>query len=126
MKVYFWFKKRASIPLAPCISYIKCNVVTLYERILTCFIIYRNAISTFLTLFVKYVFEKTVCTVLYVCLPPYIYIYIYISCIKCNVVTFYERILTCFIIYRNAILTFLTLFVKYVFEKKIINFMLKK
>ena len=32
--------------------------MTLYERILTCFIIYRNAISTFLTLFVKYVFEK--------------------------------------------------------------------
>jgi hypothetical protein len=28
---------------------------------------------------------------------------IYISCIKCNVVTLYERILTCFIIYRNAI-----------------------
>jgi hypothetical protein len=34
--------------------------VTLYERILTCFIIYRNAISTFLTLFVKYVFEKKI------------------------------------------------------------------
>ena len=100
------------------ISYIKCNVVTLYERILTCFIIYRNAILTFLTLFVKYVFEKkTVCTVLYVCLPSYIYIYI--SCIKCNVVTFHERILTCFIIYRNAISTFLTLFVKYVFEKTV-------
>jgi len=32
--------------------------VTLYERILTCLIIYRYAISTFLTLFVKYVFEK--------------------------------------------------------------------
>jgi hypothetical protein len=105
------------------ISYIKCNFVTLYERIFTRFIIYRNAILTFLTLFVKYVFEKkTVCTLLYVCLPSYRYI----SCIKCNVVTFYERILTCFIIYRNAILTFLTLFVKYVFEKKIINFMLKK
>jgi len=29
-------------------------------------------------------------------------------------------------VYRNAILTFLTLFVKYVFEKKIMNFMLKK
>ena len=61
--------------------------------------------------------------------PPllYIYIYIYISYIKCNNVTLYERILTCFIIYRNAILTFLTLFVKYVFErKKNINFMLKK
>jgi hypothetical protein len=28
---------------------------------------------------------------------------IYISCIKCNVVTLYERVLTCFIIYRNAI-----------------------
>jgi hypothetical protein len=27
------------------VSYIKCNVVTLYERILTCFIIYRNAIT---------------------------------------------------------------------------------
>ena len=44
--------------------------------------------------------------------PPllyiYIYIYIYISYIKCNNVTLYERILTCFIIYRNAILTFLT------------------
>jgi hypothetical protein len=36
--------------------------------------------------------------------PPLIYIYIYISCIKYNVVTLYERILTCFIIYRNAIL----------------------
>ena len=59
---------------------------------------------------------------LYVYLPPYIYI----SCIKCNVVTLYERILTSFIIYRNAISTFLTLFVKYVFEKKITNFMLKK
>jgi len=34
--------------------------------------------------------------------PPYIYIYI--SCIKYNVVTLYERVLTCFIIYRNAIL----------------------
>jgi hypothetical protein len=34
-------------------------------------------------------------------------------------VTFYERILTCFITYRNAILTFLTLFVKYVFEKRV-------
>jgi len=55
-----------------------------------------------------------------------IYIYIFISYIKCNVVTLYERILTCFIIYRNAISTFLTLFVKNVFEKKIINFMLKK
>jgi hypothetical protein len=99
------------------ISCIKCNVVTLYERILTCFIIYRNAISTFLTLFVKYVFEKKITN---------IYIYIYISYIKCNVVTLYERILTCFIIYRNAISTFLTLFVKNVFEKKIINFMLKK
>ena len=54
---------------------------------------------------------------LYVCLPPYIYIYI--SNIKCNVVTVYERILICFIIYRNAILTFLTLFDKYVFEKKL-------
>ena len=32
------------------ISYIKCNFVTLYERILTRFIIYRNAILTFLTL----------------------------------------------------------------------------
>ena len=53
-------------------------------------------------------------------------IYTYISYIKFNVVTLYERILTCFIIYKNAILTFLTLFVKYVFEKKIINFMLKK
>ena len=51
---------------------------------------------------------------LYVCLP----LYIYISYIKCNVVTVYERILICFIIYRNAILTFLTLFDKYVFEKK--------
>jgi hypothetical protein len=40
------------------ISYIKCNFVTLYERIFTRFIIYRNAIFTFLTLFVKYVFEK--------------------------------------------------------------------
>jgi hypothetical protein len=30
-----------------------------------------------------------------------------------------KKILTCFIIYRNAILTFLTLFVKYVFEKKL-------
>ena len=44
---------------------------------------------------------------------------IYISYIKCNFVTFYERILTRCIIYKNAILTFLTLFVKYVFEKKI-------
>jgi hypothetical protein len=52
---------------------------------------------------------------LYVCLP----LYIYISYIKCNVVTVYERILICFIIYRNAILTFLTLFDKYVFEKKL-------
>jgi hypothetical protein len=52
-------------------------------------------------------------------------IYTYISYIKFNVVTLYERILTCFIIYKNAILTFLTLFVKYVL-KKIINFMLKK
>jgi hypothetical protein len=33
-------------------------------------------------------------------------------------VTLYERILTCFIIYRNAILTFLTLFVKYDIERK--------
>jgi hypothetical protein len=41
---------------------------------------------------------------LYVCIPL---IYIYISYIKCNVVTLYERILTCFIIYRNANLTFL-------------------
>ena len=57
---------------------------------------------------------------LYGCLPFYIYIY-YISYIKFNVVTLYERILTCFIIYRNAISTFLTLFVKYVFEKKITN-----
>jgi hypothetical protein len=46
--------------------------------------------------------------VLVLCLPSYIYIYIYISYIKCNNVTLYERILTCFIIYRNAILTFLT------------------
>ena len=53
-------------------------------------------------------------------------IYTYISYIKFNVVTLYERILTCFIIYKNAILTFLTLFVKYVKKKKIINFMLKK
>ncbi len=53
-------------------------------------------------------------------------IYTYISYIKFNVVTLYKRILTCFIIYRNAISTFLTLFVKNVFEKKIINFMLKK
>jgi hypothetical protein len=53
-------------------------------------------------------------------------IYTYISYIKFNVVTLYKRILTCFIIYRSAILKFLTLFVKYVFEKKIINFMLKK
>jgi len=44
--------------------------------------------------------------VLVLCLPSYIYIYI--SYIKCNNVTLYERILTCFIIYRNAILTFLT------------------
>ena len=44
---------------------------------------------------------------------------IYISYIKCNFVTFYERILTRCIIYKNAILTFLTLFVKYVFEKKL-------
>ena len=51
---------------------------------------------------------------------------LYISYIKCNFVTLYERIFTRFIIYRNAIFTFLTLFVKYVFEKKIINFMLKK
>ena len=46
-------------------------------------------------------------------------IYTYISYIKFNVVTLYKRILTCFIIYRNAILTFLTLFDKYVFEKKL-------
>jgi hypothetical protein len=54
-----------------------------------------------------------------VCVPPplYIYIYIYISYIKCNVVTLDKRILTCLIIYTNANLTFLTLFVKYVFEK---------
>ena len=53
--------------------------------------------------------------------PPllYIYIYIYISYIKCNVVTLDKRILTCLIIYTNANLTFLTLFVKYVFEKKL-------
>ena len=65
-------------------------------------------------------------TQLYVCLPPYIYIDI--SYIKCNVVTLYERIITCFILlHRNAILTFLTLFVKYVFVgKKILSFMLKK
>jgi len=37
-----------------------------------------------------------------VCVPPPPYIYT-VSYIKCNVVTFYERILTCFIIYRNAI-----------------------
>ena len=52
--------------------------------------------------------------------------YTYVSFIKINVVALYEGILRCFIKYRNAILTFLTLFVKYVFEKKIINFMLKK
>jgi hypothetical protein len=52
---------------------------------------------------------------IYIC----IHIYIYTSYIKINVVILYEGILTCFIIYRNAILTFLTLFVKYVFEKKL-------
>jgi hypothetical protein len=41
-------------------------------------------------------------------------------------VTFYERILTCFIIYRNAILTFLTLFVKYDIEKKNDKFYVEK
>ncbi len=51
---------------------------------------------------------------------------LYISYIKFNVVTSYERILTCFIIYRNAILTFLTLFVKYVFEKKNYKFYVEK
>ena len=55
-----------------------------------------------------------------------IYIYIFISYIKCNVVTLYERILTCFIIYRNAILTFLTLFVKYDIEKKNYKFYVEK
>ncbi len=40
--------------------------------------------------------------------------------------TLYERILTCFILYRNAILTFLTLFVSTFLRKKIKNFMLKK
>jgi len=50
-------------PLILYISYIKCNVVTLYEGILTCFIIYRNAISTFLTVFVKYIFEKKIINV---------------------------------------------------------------
>jgi hypothetical protein len=106
--------------------------------------IYRNAILTLLKLFVKYIFEKnnenreevawfftpqedqiktTVCLALYkwavhttVCVP--VPLYKYISYIKCNVVTLYERILTCLIIYRYAISTFLTLFVKYVFEKK--------
>jgi hypothetical protein len=63
---------------------------------------------------------------LYIQLYVYLPLYIYISYIKFNVVTLYKRILTCFIIYRSAILKFLTLFVKYVFEKKIINFMLKK
>jgi hypothetical protein len=41
-------------------------------------------------------------------------------------VTLYERILTCFIIYRNAILTFLTLFVKYDIEKKNYKFYVEK
>ena len=40
------------------------------------------------------------CTYNCMCASPLIYI----SCIKCNVVTLYERVLTCFIIYRNAIL----------------------
>jgi len=44
------------------------------------------------------------CTYNCMCASP---LYIYISYIKCNVVTLYERILTCFIIYRNANLTFL-------------------
>ena len=75
--------------------------------------------------------KTTVCLVLYkwavhttVCVPPPLYIYI--SCIKCNVVTLYERIFTCFIIYKNAILTFLTLFVKHVTEKKIYKFYVEK
>ena len=71
--------------------------------------------------------KASVCLVLYkwavhatVCVPPpYIYIYIYTSYIKCNVVTLPKRILTCFIIYMNEISTFLTLFVKYDFEKKL-------
>jgi hypothetical protein len=58
---------------------------------------------------------------LYVCLPL-----LYISYIKCNVVTLNERVLTCFIIYRNAILTFLTLFVKYVFFFKNFKFYVEK
>jgi hypothetical protein len=131
------------------ISYIKCNVMTLYERILTCFILYRNAILTFLTLFVKYVLEKKImnfmlkkknenredvawffilkrtklkqlyvwyctnelyCTYNCMCASPLIYTCI--SDIKWNVMTLYERILTCFIIYKKCNL-------KVVFGKKL-------
>jgi hypothetical protein len=45
---------------------------------------------------------------------------------KFNVVTLYERILTCFIIYRNANLIFLTLFVKCIFGKKNYEFYVGK
>jgi len=36
-------------------------------------------------------------------------------------VTLYKRFLTCFIIYRNALLTFLTLFCNKFYDKKILK-----
>ena len=36
-------------------------------------------------------------------------------------VTLYQRFLTCFIIYRNALLTFLTLFCNQFYDKKILK-----
>jgi len=42
------------------ISYIQINVATLYEGILTYFKIYIKAISTFVTLFVKYIFFRII------------------------------------------------------------------
>jgi len=51
---------------------------------------------------------------------------IYISTIKFDVVTLEDRILTCFIIYRNAILACLTLFVKPFLKKKFLIFYVEK
>jgi hypothetical protein len=45
--------------------------------------------------------------------------YTYVSFIKINVVALYEGILRCFIKYRNAILTFLTLLLNTFLKKKL-------
>ena len=44
IELYGRFSLSLLSPIYTYISYIKFNVVTLYKRILTCFIIYRNAI----------------------------------------------------------------------------------